>query len=81
MWYEPGAACASLAGPLPVPGPEVGPLDQRVRSLTQMIADRLAAGVARHREDWHMLQRMWLGRAGVGGGGSAQVGTGLRPAS
>ncbi|MBM0278439.1 phosphatidylinositol mannoside acyltransferase [Micromonospora tarensis] len=68
MWYEADAACASLAGPLPVPGPEAGPLDQRVRSLTQLIADRLATGIARHPEDWHMLQRMWLdqGRAGEG---------------
>ncbi|MGC5053062.1 phosphatidylinositol mannoside acyltransferase [Micromonospora sp. DT48] len=60
MWYEPDAACASLEGPLPVPGPETGSLDVRVRSLTQLIADRLAAGIARHPEDWHMLQRMWL---------------------
>ncbi|MGC4869784.1 phosphatidylinositol mannoside acyltransferase [Micromonospora sp. DT53] len=68
LWYEPDAARASLAGPLPVPGPEAGPLDQRVRSLTQLIADRLAAGIARHPEDWHMLQRMWLdqGRSGEG---------------
>ncbi|WFF04298.1 phosphatidylinositol mannoside acyltransferase [Micromonospora sp. WMMD964] len=68
MWYETDAACASLAGPLPVPGPESGPLDQRVRSLTQLIADRLAAGIARHPEDWHMLQRMWLDQRRAGDG-------------
>ncbi|WP_433392633.1 phosphatidylinositol mannoside acyltransferase [Micromonospora sp. KLBMP9576] len=68
MWYEPDAACASLEGPLPLPGPEEGPLDQRVRSLTQRIADGLAAGIARHPEDWHMLQRMWLDQHGTGGG-------------
>ncbi|MEV4710999.1 phosphatidylinositol mannoside acyltransferase [Micromonospora sp. NPDC049374] len=60
MWYEPDAACASLVGPLLVPGPEAGTLDTRVRSLTQLIADGLATGIARHPEDWHMLQRMWL---------------------
>lgn len=60
MWYEPDAACASIEGPLPVPGPEEGTLDRRVRSLTQLIADGLAAGIARHPQDWHMLQRMWL---------------------
>ncbi|TCB96018.1 phosphatidylinositol mannoside acyltransferase [Micromonospora zingiberis] len=60
MWYEPDAACAALEGPLPVPGPEEGTLDGRVRSLTQLIADSLAAGIARHPQDWHMLQRMWL---------------------
>ncbi|WP_284706375.1 phosphatidylinositol mannoside acyltransferase, partial [Micromonospora phytophila] len=68
MWYEPDAACASLEGPLPVPGPEEGPLDQRARSLTQRIADGLAAGIARHPEDWHMLQRMWLDQHGTGDG-------------
>ncbi|BCJ57329.1 phosphatidylinositol mannoside acyltransferase [Micromonospora endophytica] len=60
MWYEPDAACASIEGPLPVPGPQEGTLDARVRSLTQRIADGLAAGIARHPQDWHMLQRMWL---------------------
>ncbi|RIV37841.1 phosphatidylinositol mannoside acyltransferase [Micromonospora radicis] len=60
MWYEPDAACASIEGPLPVPGPAEGTLDARVRSLTQLIADGLAAGIARHPQDWHMLQRMWL---------------------
>ncbi len=60
MWYEPDAACATIEGPLAVPGPEEGPLDERVRTLAQRIADGLAAGIARHPEDWHMLQRMWL---------------------
>jgi KDO2-lipid IV(A) lauroyltransferase len=60
MWYEPAAACAKLHGPLDVPAADVGPLDQRVRVLTQRIADGLAAGIARHPQDWHMLQRMWL---------------------
>ncbi|HEX5596011.1 MAG TPA: phosphatidylinositol mannoside acyltransferase [Micromonosporaceae bacterium] len=69
MWYEPDAACGALHGPLPLP--EHGPLDQRVRKLTQQIADLLAAGIAAHPQDWHMLQRMWLdatpGSAGVAG--------------
>ncbi|MEU6022791.1 phosphatidylinositol mannoside acyltransferase [Micromonospora sp. NPDC047134] len=60
LWYEPDAARAAIEGPLPVPGPEEGALDTRVRSLTQLIADGLAAGIARHPQDWHMLQRMWL---------------------
>ncbi|SCL47536.1 KDO2-lipid IV(A) lauroyltransferase [Micromonospora citrea] len=68
MWYEDDAACASIAGPLPLPGPEEGPLDARVRSLTQRVADGLAAGIARHPEDWHMLQRMWLDQRGTGDG-------------
>ncbi|MER5454992.1 phosphatidylinositol mannoside acyltransferase [Micromonospora sp. NPDC002389] len=60
MWYEPDAACASIEGPLPLPGPAEGSLDERVRTLTQRIADGLASGIARHPQDWHMLQRMWL---------------------
>lgn len=58
MWYEPDAACGRLHGPLPLPAD--GPLDQRVRVLTQQIADELAVGIAAHPSDWHMLQRVWL---------------------
>jgi KDO2-lipid IV(A) lauroyltransferase len=60
MWYEPAGPRGELEGPLPVPDADAGPLDVRVRRLTQLIADRLAAGIARHPEDWHMLQRLWL---------------------
>jgi lauroyl/myristoyl acyltransferase len=60
LWYEPDAACGSVAGPIPVPGPEVGTLGVRVRQLTQTIADHLAEGIAKHPADWHMLQRLWL---------------------
>jgi phosphatidylinositol dimannoside acyltransferase len=60
MWYERDAACARLHGPLPLP--TEGGLDQRVRTLTQQIADRLAAGIAANPADWHMLQKLWLDR-------------------
>lgn len=60
LWYEPEVACARIEGPLELPDPEQGPLDVRVRILAQRVADGLAAGVARHPQDWHMLQRMWL---------------------
>lgn len=60
MWYEPDVPCAELVGPIVPPSPDSMPLDQRVRELTQRIADCLAVGIARHPEDWHMLQRMWL---------------------
>lgn len=59
MWYEPDAACARLL-PVSLPAPDSGPLDARVRILTQRIADRLAEGIREHPYDWHMLQRMWL---------------------
>ncbi|MFC0005360.1 phosphatidylinositol mannoside acyltransferase [Micromonospora siamensis] len=76
MWYEPDAARASIEGPLELPDPDSGPLDQRVRLLTQRIADGLAAGIARHPEDWHMLQRMWLDQPGAARGGTAPATTG-----
>ncbi|HEX6968718.1 MAG TPA: phosphatidylinositol mannoside acyltransferase [Micromonosporaceae bacterium] len=60
MWYEPDAACARLEGPLAVPDPDSGPFEHRVRVLTQRVADALAVGIARHPQDWHMLQRVWL---------------------
>ncbi|RKR91589.1 KDO2-lipid IV(A) lauroyltransferase [Micromonospora pisi] len=60
MWYESDIACAELLGPLELPDPASGTLAERVRLLTQRIADHLATGIAQHPEDWHMLQRMWL---------------------
>jgi KDO2-lipid IV(A) lauroyltransferase len=60
MWYEAAGPRGELEGPLPLPAPESGALDERVRKVTQLVADRLAAGIARHPEDWHMLQRLWL---------------------
>jgi KDO2-lipid IV(A) lauroyltransferase len=58
MWFEDDGPRGQLAGPLTVP--TEGPLDQRVRTLTQQVADGLADGIARYPEDWHMLQRLWL---------------------
>jgi phosphatidylinositol dimannoside acyltransferase len=40
--------------------PTEGALDERVRAATQLFADSMAAGIAEHPADWHMLQRMWL---------------------
>jgi phosphatidylinositol dimannoside acyltransferase len=62
MWLEGDVGHAELRGPIVVPGPEAGPLDHRTRMVTQRVADALAAGIARHPQDWHMLQRVWLGR-------------------
>jgi KDO2-lipid IV(A) lauroyltransferase len=40
--------------------PTEGPLDQRVKATTQLLADAYAAGIAEHPQDWHMLQKLWL---------------------
>ncbi len=58
MWYEPDQPRGRLAGPLPVP--TEGTMAERIAVLTQRVADGLAAGIAEHPADWHMLQRMWL---------------------
>lgn len=60
LWYSDGHPCARLDGPLTLPPPTSGPLDARVRTLTQTIADHLAEGIAAHPTDWHMLQQLWL---------------------
>jgi lauroyl/myristoyl acyltransferase len=57
MWFDRDTARARLSGPVTLP--DAGPLDVRVRQLTQRVADGLAQGIAEHPEDWHMLQRMW----------------------
>ncbi|WP_344173157.1 phosphatidylinositol mannoside acyltransferase [Pilimelia columellifera] len=67
MWFTPQRPCGQLVGPLPLP-PE-GPLDERVRLLTQRLADEFAAGIAEHPADWHMLQPVWRGAAAAVGGG------------
>jgi lauroyl/myristoyl acyltransferase len=60
MWFDADAAAGHLAGPIEMPAADAGPLDVRVRLVVQRIADQFAAGIARHPEDWHMLQRFWL---------------------
>ncbi|MFY1671804.1 phosphatidylinositol mannoside acyltransferase [Plantactinospora sp. WMMB334] len=79
LWYDRAGPRGRLVGPLEVPAPESGPLDQRVRVLTQRIADRLAAGIAERPEDWHMLQRVWIdepARPAAPGAGAGEVGPG-----
>ncbi|HCU48214.1 MAG TPA: phosphatidylinositol mannoside acyltransferase, partial [Micromonosporaceae bacterium] len=49
-----------MHGPLELPGPEAGSLDQRVRLFTQQVADELGRGIAANPADWHMLQKLWL---------------------
>jgi lauroyl/myristoyl acyltransferase len=58
LWYEGTRPVGEVHGPLPLPAE--GPLDVRVRALTQTVADRLAEGIAAHPTDWHMLQKLWL---------------------
>ena len=56
--YSEDGTRASIVGPIGVP--EKGDLGERVRAMTQELADALGEGIAAHPQDWHMLQRMWL---------------------
>jgi phosphatidylinositol dimannoside acyltransferase len=64
LWYEQEGPRGRLRGPLKLP--RDGSMDQRVRRVTQMVADGLAAGIAAHPVDWHMLQRLWLSQPAPG---------------
>jgi len=57
LWWE-GRNVANV-GPEIVP-PTRGSRQDRIRATTQAVADALAAGIAEHPSDWHMLQRLWL---------------------
>jgi lauroyl/myristoyl acyltransferase len=65
MWFDADAAAGHLYGPIEMPDPDEGSLDVRVRIITQRVADQFAQGIARHPEDWHMLQRFWLDEPAV----------------
>ncbi|WP_432975677.1 phosphatidylinositol mannoside acyltransferase [Dactylosporangium sp. CA-233914] len=65
MWFDSDWAAGRLAGPVAMPGTDEGSLDTRVRIVTQRVADLFAEGIARHPEDWHMLQRFWLDEPAV----------------
>jgi KDO2-lipid IV(A) lauroyltransferase len=59
-WYDDGRPTLRMNPPLTVPEAGSGPLDERVRRLTQDIADGFSGGIGAHPADWHMLQRLWL---------------------
>lgn len=40
--------------------PEEGDRKSKIAAMTQGVADAFAAGIRKHPQDWHMLQRLWL---------------------
>jgi phosphatidylinositol dimannoside acyltransferase len=42
-----------------VPVPKGGDRAEKVRIMTQQVADRFAVAIKSHPQDWHMLQRVW----------------------
>ncbi|BCJ41588.1 phosphatidylinositol mannoside acyltransferase [Actinoplanes ianthinogenes] len=56
-WYTEDRVEAVLRRIVP---PTDGPLDERVKRTTQLMADAFAIGIAEHPQDWHMLQKLWI---------------------
>ncbi|ONK15698.1 phosphatidylinositol mannoside acyltransferase [Streptomyces sp. MP131-18] len=74
LWYDETPVMKGHVHP-PVPVPDSGTRAERTAVMTQSVADRFAAGIAAHPQDWHMLQRLWLRdleprRAALDGGGT-----------
>lgn len=40
--------------------PVDGTIEERVAKSVQICADHFAAGISKHPEDWHMLQKIWI---------------------
>ncbi|MEU4622326.1 phosphatidylinositol mannoside acyltransferase [Actinoplanes sp. NPDC023801] len=57
LWFDDERTMARMREVIP---PVDGPLDERVKKTTQLLADAYAAGIADHPQDWHMLQKLWL---------------------
>jgi len=58
LWFDGEHHRIRIDGPIPMP--TEGSRSEQIAMLTQRVADLLAAGIAAHPEDWHMLQRLWL---------------------
>jgi phosphatidylinositol dimannoside acyltransferase len=59
IWFTADRAVAEIRR-IELPAQEEGPLDVRVKLVTQRLADAYEIGIARHPQDWHMLQKLWL---------------------
>jgi KDO2-lipid IV(A) lauroyltransferase len=60
VWYDEESLRGYVNDPVQIPGPETGTLRERVSAVTQQMASKFEASIARHPQDWHMLQRVWL---------------------
>jgi phosphatidylinositol dimannoside acyltransferase len=61
LWHLPGGWGQRVHPPVAIPVD--GPLRERIRVVTQRVADTFAAAIAEHPSDWHMMQRLWLSDA------------------
>jgi KDO2-lipid IV(A) lauroyltransferase len=58
LWYDGDHWGILVQEEIPVPG--TGSRKDKIRVMTQDLADAFAEGIAAHPEDWHMLQRVWV---------------------
>jgi KDO2-lipid IV(A) lauroyltransferase len=59
LYFTPSQAVGRIRR-IELPEESEGPLDQRVKLVTQRLADAFEVGIAEHPQDWHMLQKLWL---------------------
>jgi KDO2-lipid IV(A) lauroyltransferase len=76
LWYDGPNARGYVHDRVPVP--DAGPKGDRVRAVTQGVADAFGAGIRNHAVDWHMMQPVWIGdldprRRAAAGGPAAEV--------
>ena len=62
LWFTPDRTMGGIRR-IEMPDPSEGALDVRVKIVTQRLADAFEQGIAAHPQDWHMLQRLWLGQS------------------
>jgi KDO2-lipid IV(A) lauroyltransferase len=74
IWYEDDHLAGDVV-PVPMPDPASGSLDERVRVVTQRMADHFAESIAAHPADWHMLAPMFRPERERRPGGGDQAGT------
>jgi phosphatidylinositol dimannoside acyltransferase len=58
LWYEGENWGAHIHQEIPVPGTGTG--QEKIAAMTQQLARVFQDGIARHPEDWHMLQKVFV---------------------
>ncbi len=58
LWYADDAGTGYIHDPIAVPAD--GDRAQKIRVMTQQVADAFAEGLLGHSVDWHMMQPVWL---------------------
>ncbi|MFJ8491690.1 phosphatidylinositol mannoside acyltransferase [Streptomyces sp. NPDC094038] len=60
LWYDDTPVMQGRVH-APIEVPDSGDKASKTSVMTQALADAFATGITDHPEDWHMLQRLWLG--------------------